>query len=82
MIIFIFLILVYRISGVIAGTALLLYIILVLSVVKMFGITLTLASIAGLILSIGMAIDANILIFERIRDEISKGKEIKDATVI
>lgn len=82
LIIFIFLIFVYRTAGLIAATALLLYVILVLSVVKLFAITLTLASIAGLILSIGMAIDANILIFERIRDEIKKGKKLVDATTV
>jgi preprotein translocase subunit SecD len=45
---------------------------MVLALVKFFGIILTLASIAGLILSVGMAIDANILIFERIKDELKE----------
>jgi preprotein translocase subunit SecD len=53
-----------------ASISLLLYVIIVLVIIKSLGITLTLASIAGLILSIGMAIDANILIFERVKDEI------------
>lgn len=82
MIIFLFLIAIYRLSGFVASLALLLYIIIVLSLVKVFGITLTLASIAWLILSIGMAIDANILIFERIKDELRKWKTMKEATVI
>lgn len=81
-IIFIFLISIYRFSGLIASTALLLYIILVLTIIKAFGVVLTLASIAGLILSIGMAIDANILIFERIKVELKKGKNLVDSTSI
>lgn len=81
-IIFLFLILVYRLWGIIASIALFLYVMIVLSIIKVFGIVLTLASIAGLILSIGMAIDANILIFERIKAEIAKGKKLQDATAI
>ena len=82
LLIFIFLIVVYRTSGFLASIALLLYIVIILSIVKLLDITLTLASIAGLILSIGMAIDANILIFERIRDEISKWEKLYDAAKI
>ena len=67
--IFIFLIIIYRFSGLMASLALIIYTILVLVVIKFFGNILTLASIAWLILSIGIAIDANILIFERIKDE-------------
>ena len=81
-IIFIFLISIYRFSGLIASIALLLYIVLVLTIIKAFGVVLTLASIAGLILSIGMAIDANILIFERIKVELKKGKNLVDSTSI
>ena len=51
-------------------------------VIKSLGITLTLASIAGLILSIGMAIDANILIFERVKDEIKEWKDLVEATKV
>jgi preprotein translocase subunit SecD len=65
-----------------ASLALFLYVVLVLTLVKSLGIVLTLASIAGLILSIGMAIDANILIFERIKVELRKGKNLPDATAI
>lgn len=79
-IIFIFLIFVYRLSWLIASIALLLYVIIVLTIIKAFWIVLTLASIAGLILSIGMAIDANILIFERIKVELKKWKKLVDAT--
>ena len=81
-IIFLFLVLIYRLWGLIASIALLLYVLIVLSIIKTLGIVLTLASIAGLILSIGMAIDANILIFERIKVEIKKGKKLRDATAI
>ncbi len=72
LLIFIFLIWTYRLSGLFASVALLLYVVIILSLVKVLWVTLTLASVAWLILSIGMAIDANILIFERIRDEINK----------
>ena len=71
-IIFMFLVYIYRWAGVLAGITLVIYLLLVLAIVKIFGWVLTLASVAGLILSIGIAIDANILIFERIKDELSK----------
>ncbi|MDD3645878.1 MAG: protein translocase subunit SecD [Candidatus Gracilibacteria bacterium] len=77
--IFVFLVYVYRLSGLMSAIALFLYTIIVLAVVKLFGVTLTLASIAGLILSIGMAIDANILIFERVREELNNGKKLDEA---
>ncbi len=77
--IFIFLIFVYRLSWFLASVALLIYVAIILFIVKFLWITLTLASIAWLILSIGMAIDANILIFERIRDELNKGEKIAKA---
>ena len=78
-IIFFFLIAIYRAAGVMASISLFLYVMLVLSIIKALGIVLTLASIAGLILSIGMAIDANILIFERIKVELGKGHKMKEA---
>lgn len=81
-IIFLFLIVIYRVWGFIASVALFLYVMIVLAIIKTFAIVLTLASIAWLILSIGMAIDANILIFERIKVEIRKWKKLKDATAI
>lgn len=68
--IMIFLIVIYRATGVTASLTLILYLIFVLAFVKTFGIVLTLASIAGLILSLWMAIDANILIFERVKDQL------------
>jgi len=69
----IFMVLYYRKLGIFAVLALLIYIILTLSVFKLFMITMTLAGIAGLILSIGMAVDANILIFERTKEELKQG---------
>ncbi|EKE27626.1 MAG: hypothetical protein ACD_3C00184G0002 [uncultured bacterium (gcode 4)] len=71
-----FLIIVYRFSGLLAGIALLGYIMITLALVKMFWVVLSLASIAGLILSIWLAIDANILIFERSKDELKSNNEV------
>ncbi|HDH31248.1 MAG TPA: protein translocase subunit SecD [Candidatus Wolfebacteria bacterium] len=73
LLIMIFMVLYYRSFGVFASLALLIYVILTLSVFKSLSITMTLAGIAGFILSIGMAVDANILIFERTKEEIKKG---------
>ena len=74
-----FLILWYRLPGVVGVLALTFYILFVLSIFKIFGLTLTAAGIAGFILSIGMAVDANILIFERIKEEITRGQSIDNA---
>lgn len=71
--IIIFLILFYRLPGILASLSLIIYITLVLALMKLVGVTLTLAGIGGLILSIGMAVDANILIFSRIREELKDG---------
>jgi preprotein translocase subunit SecD len=70
----VFMIFLYRREGVVASLALCIYTIIVLFLFKIIPITLTLAGIAGLILSIGMAVDANILIFERMREEKRAGK--------
>ncbi len=75
----IFLVLWYRLPGLIAAVALALYIILNLVVFKLIGVTITSAGIAGLILSIGMAVDANILIFERTKEELKKGSKLETA---
>lgn len=82
LLIFVFLIFVYRLGWVMASLALFVYVILLLFLVKLFQTVLTLASIAWLILSIGMAIDANILIFERTKDELRNGKHLKEALEI
>lgn len=73
-IVLVFMLIYYRVSGSIASFALLWNIILVLSILASLGATLTLPGIAGLILTVGMSIDANVIIFERIREELRKGK--------
>ncbi len=77
--IILFMIFVYRWPGVLATFALGIYGIFVLSIFKLVPVTLTLAGIAGFILSIGMAVDANVLIFERIREELRQGKALRSA---
>ncbi|MBI5134744.1 protein translocase subunit SecD [Candidatus Uhrbacteria bacterium] len=77
--IILFMILLYRLPGVLASGALLLYTAVLLSVFKIAGITLTFAGIAGVLLSIGMAVDANILIFERMKEELRWGKPLTEA---
>ncbi len=64
----------YRVSGALAVGALVVYVAIVLGGLAAFGATLTLPGIAGLILSVGMAVDANVLIFERIREELAAGR--------
>jgi preprotein translocase subunit SecD len=69
-----FMIMYYGAKGVIASIALIIYAILTLAVYKIIGVTLTLPGIAGLLLSVGMAVDANILIFERMKEELRLDK--------
>lgn len=78
-IIFIFMIIMYRVPGVIASVCLTIYMLIVLITMGAIGVKLTLPGIAGLILSIGMAVDANIVIFERIREELLDGKTVRIA---
>lgn len=78
-IIILFMVLLYGRFGAIASMALFVYTIFVLGIFKVIPITLTLAGIAGFILSIGMAVDANILIFERTKEELKRGKSISGA---
>lgn len=78
-IIVIFMIAVYFVSGAAASLALALYVELIVILLDAFEITLTLPGIAGIILSIGMAVDANVIIFARIREELAKGKTVKSA---
>jgi preprotein translocase subunit SecD len=73
-IVILFMIIVFRMMGLVADLALLMYIILDLAVLKLLNATITLPGIAGIILSIGMAVDANCLIFARMREEYAKGK--------
>ena len=72
----IFMIIYYNFSGIIAGTALLLNILFVLAILITMDAVLTLPGIAGLLLTVGMAVDANVIIFERIREESKSGKNI------
>ena len=71
-----FMTLYYRLPGLAASVALLIYSALVLAIFKMLPVTLTLSGVAALILSIGMAVDANILIFERMKDELRAGRTL------
>lgn len=77
-----YMILYYRLMGVFAVLALIIYSIIIVFVLKTTGIVMTLAGIAGIILSIGMAVDANILIFERTKEELNSGKSFLTATVM
>ena len=72
-------IIVYLVPGVIAALALVAYVILLLLILSISGTTLTLPGMAGIILSIGMAVDANVIIFTRIKEEIAEGKNVKSA---
>lgn len=72
----VFMILIYRLPGLLASVALVIYVALVLSIFKLIPVTLTLAGIGGFVLSIGMAVDANILIFARMKEEIKAGRGI------
>lgn len=74
-----FMVLVYGVPGLVADTALILYTLTTLAIFKTIPVTLTLAGIAGFILSIGMAVDANILIFERTKEELAAGKNLYTA---
>lgn len=67
----------YRLSGIIANVAMVLNIFLLFVGLALFGATLTLPGIAGIILSIGMAVDANVLVYERMRDEFALGKSVR-----
>ena len=75
----VFMLLYYRLPGFIADLALIGYAILSLAIFKMLGVVLTLPGIAGFILSIGMAVDANILIFERLKEELRNGRNLRQA---
>lgn len=77
-----FMLLYYRIPGIVSSVALLLYGLMLMSVFKMIPVTLTLSGLAGLVLSIGMAVDANILIFERLKEELRSGRSLMSAIEI
>ncbi len=71
-----FMVVYYRAPGLVAATALLIYAAILLSVFKLLPVTLTLSGMAGVILSIGMAVDANVLIFERVKEELRTGRTL------
>lgn len=78
-IIVIFMISLYRFRGLLASFALLIYALIIMALFKLIPVTLTLAGVAGFIVSLGMAVDANILIFERVKDEERIGKPLRTA---
>lgn len=75
--IILFMIVIYRLPGVAASIALCLYLVALLVVLNVLDITLTLPGVAGIILNLGMAVDANVIIFTRIREELAKGKSVQ-----
>jgi len=77
--VFLFMVLYYRLPGFLAGLALLYYGALILAIFKLLPVTLSLAGIAGFVVSMGMAVDANVLIFERIKEELRGGMPLKTA---
>lgn len=81
LLVFIFMIIFYRLFGLIANIALAFNVIIIVAVMSILGSALTLPGIAGIVLTIGMAVDANVLIFERIREEIANGARAKSAIV-
>jgi len=74
-----FMIAYYSTSGIIAVISLLLNVFLIFGILSSFGTVLTLSGIAGIVLTIGMAVDANVIIFERIKEELAEGKSVRDA---
>ncbi len=78
-VVLLFMLVVYRVPGLLADLALVVYCFLMLGYVALFGVTLTLPGIAGFVLSIGMAVDANVLIFERLKEELWAGRTTRAA---
>jgi len=77
-----FMIIWYRLPGLVASIALVIYVLVTVAIIKFIPITLTTSGIAGFILSIGMAVDANVLIFERMKEELRRGERAHDAVRI
>ena len=77
--VFLFMLLYYRMPGLIAALALLIYALMLIAIFKMLPVTLTLSGVAAAILSVGMAVDANILIFERMKEELRAGRTLLSA---
>jgi preprotein translocase subunit SecD len=80
LLIVVFMVAYYRLLGLVASVALIVYGVLFLGILNGIGVTMTLPGIAGMILTLGMAVDANVLIFARMRDEVANGKTIGPAT--
>ncbi|MBC7293726.1 MAG: protein translocase subunit SecD, partial [Thermoleophilia bacterium] len=80
LLVMIFMVAYYRLLGLVADIALIIYGVLFLGILNGIGVTMTLPGIAGMILTLGMAVDANVLIFARMRDEVAAGKSIGSAT--
>jgi preprotein translocase subunit SecD len=78
-IVMLFMLLYYRLPGLLADIALILYALITFAVFKLIGVVLSLAGIAGFVLSIGMAVDANVLIFERVKEELRAGRLLSSA---
>lgn len=78
-IVMLFMLLYYRLPGLLADIALLLYALTTFAIFKLIGVVLSLAGIAGFVLSIGMAVDANVLIFERVKEELRAGRLLSSA---
>ncbi len=76
-----FMLIYYKVAGIIANVGLILNIIFMLALLSLLGFTLTLPGIAGFILTVGMAVDANVIIYERIKEEIKKGKSVRMSIV-
>ncbi|HUJ08394.1 MAG TPA: protein translocase subunit SecD [Verrucomicrobiae bacterium] len=74
-----FMVIYYHLAGVVADLALIFNIVILIGVLAMFGFTLTLPGIAGIVLTIGMAVDANVLIYERVREELAANKPLRTA---
>ena len=81
LLVFIFMIIFYRLFGLIANIALAINVVIMVSIMSILGSSLTLPGIAGIVLTIGMAVDANVLIFERVREELANGVRPKSAIV-
>ncbi len=79
LLVMLFMIIYYRLPGLLSVCSLAIYTVLNLAIFKFIGVTLTLAGIAGFILSIGMAVDANVLVFERLKEELRFGKSLRSA---
>jgi preprotein translocase subunit SecD len=75
-VVILFMILYYRLPGIVASMALICYALIAFAVFKFIPVTLTLPGIAGFVLSIGVAVDANVLIFERLKEELREGKQL------